>query len=130
MRISDWSSDVCSSDLAYKAEKPDYAFLSLHVCYYRFSHLFSPWTWRILKRGTGPVEPENSLIELLKEFQPNYCVTLIDDIPFVQWRIQKAQRFHFPLSQLLLWRNNEILLTDMLAQHVVRPEETRLNSSH
>lgn len=115
-----WRNSFVKAVDRWKQEKPrpKYAFLSLHVTWQARSQFFSPLAWRM------PPTFEDTLIDRLKDdFRPRHCVTLIDDVYTVQKRIRE-RGYNFRLIELLRWRNVEMLMTDLLSQHIV-PDECR-----
>jgi len=96
-----WRESLRGAIDKWKEEQPDYAFLSLHLSYQRFSRTMLPLTWQIqLPQSSGPPKVEKPLAFFLREFQPHLIVSLIDDIPSVQWRIQREGKFLLSLQQL------------------------------
>lgn len=103
----------------YEQPRPKFAFLSLHLTLQSHSQFFSPLAWRI------PPDFEDTLVKHLSEdFRPRHCITLIDDVYTVQRRIRE-HGYNFRLIELLRWRNVEMMMTDLLAQHVI-PNECRI----
>ncbi len=107
--------------------KPRFAFISLHLTYQAYSEFFSPLAWKILVPERPP-EPQNVLVNFLREFKPHYFVTLIDNVHVVQKRIRE-NKYDFRLVELLRWRNVETLMTDILAQQVISEEYRREDSA-
>lgn len=85
-------------------ENPCHSFLTLHLTFQRKSRIFSPLSWD----GTQ---------ELIKQFQPDYCVTLIDDLYSIWNRI--AIGSYLRLREIMIWRNVETLMTDILAKQTI-----------
>lgn len=103
----------------WEGEKPDYAFLSLHLSYQHFPKTFSPLVWKHQIDHGQSRELKNSLTYFLRErFAPDLLITLIDDIPFVQARIQLSDEYRVSLQELYTWRELETFLTDYVAQEV------------
>lgn len=91
-----------------KREDPRYSFLTLHLTFQRKSRFFSPLSWE-------------RTIELIKQFKPDYCVSLIDDIYSIWSRI--ASGSYLRLREIMTWRNIETLMTDILAKHVTPQDQ-------
>jgi len=89
-------------------ENPYHSFLTLHLTFQRKSRFFSPLSWE----GT---------LELIKQFKPDYCVTLIDDIYSIWSRI--APGSYLRLREIMTWRNIETLMTDILAKYVTPQDQ-------
>lgn len=118
LQREEWKESLSLELDRWEREKPDYAFLSMHLSYQRYSRIFSPLSWHEVGRHRGRYTFEHPIVDLLKNrFRPHYFVTLIDDVMAVQNRI--APGFHFSLRELLSWRNLEMLLTDALAGQVI-----------
>jgi hypothetical protein len=112
-----WKDSFCKVMEEWKASKPRYAFFSLHLTYQVLSEFFSPFSWIIDRQET--------LLEFMKEINPHYVVTLIDDIHSVRARIKPG--YSVRLSDLLRWRQIEIMMTDILAQRTIAPAIKREN---
>src|SRR3546814_2589011 len=114
MRISDWSSDVCSSDLRLH----DIGNTGRSVT--EQSMTFSPPQGRctrwLLKAGTDvPDEVRNALIQSLYGTLPIYAGGVINTIA---------------VALLIWWRNPQSAFQIWLALEIVDRKSTRLNSSH
>lgn len=116
-----WISSLSSVLKQIESDNPQYAFLSLHVSYRWRSNFDS-----IISCKTQAFSGQNpeylSFTKLIQDrFKPDKFVTLIDDIQAVQSRIKKG--ISLRMRELLTWRNIEILLTDFLAQELIRKKE-------
>ena len=123
-----WRESLRSAMDKWDDERPDYAFLSLHLSYQRFSRTLLPLTWQTQR--TPASRPTSLTFFLKRYFQPHYFVCLIDDLPSVQWRIQREGKFSLPLQQLFGWRNLETQLTDYVAQEVVSQSPEARTAAH
>ncbi len=53
--------------------------------------------------------------DLIRTLQPNLFITLVDNVDAVHLRMAKAHDLNHSLKDLLVWREEEILATDVLA---------------
>jgi len=53
--------------------------------------------------------------DLIKRFQPNLFITLVDNVDSVHLRLLKGHNTDHTLKDLLVWREEEILATEVLA---------------
>ncbi len=115
-----WKRSIRSALREWENERPPYAFLSLHLSYQWRSRFFSPLSWRDVVEAEESETIRPSLLYYIGEkFQPDYYVTLIDDIQAVQQRVAPTLQQHLRLRELLTWRGFEVFLTDLLAQDTV-----------
>lgn len=109
---AEWQDRVCRDATEkvlneIRSKNPDVSLISTHLCMFRKSRMFTPVDWN-----------------LIKEFSPNYAVTLIDDIYTIYSRIKSREESgvstgsYMRLRELLTWRSIEILMTDRLVDYL------------
>ena len=57
-------------------------------------------------------------VDQIEEFEPDFFVTLIDDVDEIHERLQGKRWSGFSLKDIMVWREEEILATDMIAKVV------------
>lgn len=131
-QAKEWGKSVDRKFKEWKSAPPKYAFLGVHLSYQTCGRFSSPLLWY------NPYCPETDikkggmfeifLNEIMGEFQPNYIITLIDDLAACQNRIESGYRFR--LRDFIAWRDIELFFADLLAQRFINCDKDSLSGPY
>jgi adenylate kinase len=99
-----WRKNFTEIQKHFERSEKDHHFLGLHFIY-RFEQVASCI----------------ADLHALANWRPDYIITFIDDAYCIRERIHRGGYRSFTLSELVLWRNEEILVGDLLAR-IINPE--------